>query len=336
MPESVQKRLLSAAKGVMTTEAQAILTAAARLEPNLVEAVDLILARIGADAKSSGRLGKLVVTGIGKSGHVARKITSTLQSTGTPAAFLHPAEASHGDLGLCQPGDPVLMFSKSGATAELTALVAPLREFSSPFIGILGNPASPLAAEMDVVLDASVQREADPDGYLPTASSAVALAVGHALAVALMQARGFSPEDFSKLHAGGHLGRTLRVSVEEAMHQGEEIAWAAPGDSLKQVVIAMSRCPLGAACVVDPDGVLVGLITDGDVRRALESHDDIRGLTAADVMTRSPLTIAPAALLHDALLLMEDRPSQVSVLPVADAAGKCLGLLRIHDIYQAG
>lgn len=329
--------LVASARKLMETEAEAILSASHRLEESLPRAVETILERIGT-TNVSGRQprggGKLVVTGIGKSGHVARKIVATLQSTGTPAAFLHPAEAAHGDLGLCQPGDPVLMFSKSGTTAELAALVAPLREFDSPFVGILGNPASPLAAEMNVVLDASVQREADPEGYLPTASSAVALAVGHALVVTLMQARGFTAADFSRLHNGGQLGRSLKVRVREAMHQGEEVAWVSPEDSLKHVVIQMSRRPLGAACVVDRSGKLAGLVTDGDVRRALEAHDDIRTLQVADVMTRSPLTIGPEALLNDALLLMENRPSQISVLPVADAAGRCLGLLRLHDVYQ--
>jgi arabinose-5-phosphate isomerase len=315
---------LGVARKVMETEAQAILSAAARLDTNLSDAVELIL----------GHPGKLIVTGLGKSGHVARKIAATLQSTGTPAVFLHPSEAIHGDLGVCQPGDPVLMISKSGATAELIQLVPPLRELRAAFVGILGNLSGPLAHEMDVVLDASVQREADPEGFMPTASSAVALAVGHALAVALMQARGFTAEHFSRLHGGGQLGRSLSVRVGEMMHRGDDVAWVKSEDSLKQVVIAMSARPLGAACVLTAGGALAGIVTDGDVRRALQSHDDIRTLSAADVMTQSPSTIGPDALLHDALSLMEDRPSQISVLPVVDAAGRCLGLLRLHDVFQ--
>ncbi len=226
------------------------------------------------------------------------------------------------------------MISKSGSTPELIQLARALREFGGVFVGILGNGSSPLAHEMDIVLDASVQREADPEGFVPSASAAVALAIGHALAIALMQARGFTAGDFARLHAGGQLGRNLKVRVEEAMHSRDEVAWVRPEDSLKEVVIAMSRRPLGAACVLAPDGRLAGLITDGDVRRALQAHDDIRMLTAASVMTRSPLTVAPAALLNEALLVMEDRPSQVSVLPVVDASGLCLGLLRLHDIYR--
>ena len=288
-------------------------------------AVDLIL----------DRRGKVVVTGMGKSGHVARKIAATLQSTGTPSVFLHPTEAGHGDLGVCQPGDPVLMISKSGCTAELLDLIAPLREFDARFIGILGNVKSPLAAEMDIVLDASVEREADPESFMPTASTMVALALGHALAVALMQARGFTAEHFRRYHPAGQLGQNLRIRVQQAMHSGGEVAWVKPGDSLRHVVIEMSERPLGAACVVSDDRRLLGLVTDGDVRRALKNHDDIRPLRATDVMTASPTTVAPDALLHEALSLMENRPSQIYVLPVVDARTQvCLGLLRLHDIYR--
>jgi arabinose-5-phosphate isomerase len=309
----------------METEAYAILAASGRLDGVLPAAVELILAHPG----------KVIVTGLGKSGHVARKIAATFQSTGTPSVFLHAAEAAHGDLGVCQAGDPVVMVSKSGTTTEMLDLVEPLRELKSPRIGILGNLASPLAAAMDVVLDASVQREADPQGFTPTASTAVALALGHALAVALMEARGFSAGQFSRFHAGGQLGRTLRLRVQDVMHSGGEVAWVSPSDSLKRVVMEMSHHPLGAACVVSSDHVLLGLITDGDLRRALETHDDIRTLQVAEVMTKSPVTIVPEALVHDALRLMEDRPSQISVLPVTElSGGRCLGLVRLHDLYQ--
>ena len=194
-----------------------------------------------------------------------------------------------------------------------------------------------MGAAMDIVLDASVQREADPDSFTPTASSAVALALGHALAIALMEARGFSKEDFLHLHAGGQLGRNLRLHVSEVMHSGEEVAWVAPDAPLKQVVIELSRHPLGAACVLDPDRRLLGLITDGDVRRAFEQHDDIRTLRASEVMTKSPITISPGALIHEALSLMEDRPRQISVLPVVNlVTGQAEGLIRLHDIYHTG
>ncbi len=308
----------------MRAEAEAILAATNRIEETLPAFVELIL----------GRPGKVIVTGIGKSGHLARHLASTLQSTGTPAVFLHPTEATHGDLGLCQSGDSVLMISKSGSTSELLQLVPALRQFDVALTGILGNVDSPLARAMTAVLDASVTREADPEGFLPSASSAVTMAIGHALAVALMRARGFTGKDFAHLHAGGQLGRSLRMRIVDAMHSGDAVAWVSPGDSLKHVVIALSRYPLGAACVLGPDRKLVGLITDGDVRRAFEAHDDIRELRAVDVMTKSPLCVGPNALLNEALLMMEDRPSQLSVLPVKDGEGHCLGLLRIHDIYR--
>src|SRR5580658_8217485 len=272
---------VEAAREAMEVEAEAIRAAGQRLDHNLERAVDLILAHPG----------KVVVTGLGKSGHVARKIVATLCSTGTPAVFLHPAEALHGDLGIYSPGDPTLMVSKSGSTAELMHLIPFLRGLPSQRIGILGNPKSPLAAAMDVVLDASVERETDPDNLAPTASATVALVLGHALTVALMRARNFSVDDFGRYHPGGHLGRGLRLIVSDVLHGREEVAWAWPEDSLKKVVIAMSRYPLGAACVADSAGKLIGLITDGDLRRALKAHDDIRGLAARDVMTANPVTV---------------------------------------------
>jgi arabinose-5-phosphate isomerase len=314
---------LAAARAAMEIEAASIARAAGRLGGELIRAVDLILAHPG----------KVVVTGIGKSGHIARKTVATFCSTGTAAVFLHPAEAVHGDLGIYTPGDPTVMISKNGTSAELLALVPLLREFHSPLIGILGNGASPLAAQLDVLLDASVEREADPNNLAPTASAVTALAMGDALAIALMRARNFTPEEFGRFHPGGQLGRNLRLTVRQAMHSGEEVASVAPDASFKDVIIAMTRRPLGAACVVEPGGALAGVITDGDLRRALTSHDDIRGLSAADAMTRTPVTIGPEATLAEALERMERRPSQISVLPVTDAAGLALGLLRIHDIF---
>jgi arabinose-5-phosphate isomerase len=215
--------------------------------------------------------------------------------------------------------------------------VQPLRSFGAPLIGIVGNPNSALAGEVDIVLDACVPREADPGNFTPTASSAVALALGHALAVALMEARSFTHENFLHLHAGGQLGRNLSVTVREVMHERGEVAWVEPACPLRQVVIAMSRYPLGAACVIGADEGLEGLVTDGDLRRALEQHEDIRPLRAADVMTHAPVTVTADALVHDALSLMEDRPRQISVLPVVErGTRRCLGLIRLHDIYHSG
>jgi arabinose-5-phosphate isomerase len=274
-----------------------------------------------------------VVTGIGKSGHIARKMVATLCSTGTAAVFLHPAEAVHGDLGVYTPGDPTVLISKNGASAELQALVPLLRQFRSPLIGILGNTASPLAQQVDVLLDGSVEREADPNNLAPTASAITALALGHALAIALMAARNFTPEEFGRFHPGGQLGRNLKLTVAEAMHGPDEAAFVAPEAAVKDVIIAMTRRPLGGACVVEAGGRLAGFITDGDLRRALTNHDDIRSLSARDIMTVSPVTIEPDASLGQALELMERRRSQISVLPVVDANGRAAGILRIHDIY---
>ncbi len=321
--ESAKQEWLAAARAAMEIESASIARAAQRLDASLVRAVELIAAHTG----------KVIVTGIGKSGHVARKIAATLCSTGTPAVFLHPAEAVHGDLGIYTPGDPTILLSKNGASDELLGLCPILRHFRSPLIGILGSAASPLAAEMDIVLDASVEREADAHNLAPTASAVTALAVGHALAVALMRARDFTPEQFGRFHPGGQLGRNLRLSVRTAMHAGDEVARVGPEAPLRDVIIAMTRCPLGAACVVAADGSLAGLITDGDIRRALTNHDDIRQLSAAEAMTRRPVTIGPEATLGEALERMERRASQISALPVVDENGKSLGLLRLHDVF---
>jgi arabinose-5-phosphate isomerase len=313
-------------RAAMEAEAEAITVAASRLDAQFARAVDVIAAHTG----------KIVVTGIGKSGRVGQKIVATFASTGTPAVFLHPAEAAHGDLGIYAPEDPTILISKSGATAELMRLVSVLHDFRSPLIGILGNPCSPLASQVDVLLDASVRAEADPHNLAPTASSAVAMAIGDALAVAVMQARGFTPEEFAVYHPAGQLGRSLGLAVREVMHSGDAAAWARPEDPVRAVVIAMTRRPLGAACIVDHEGRLAGLVTDGDLRRALQAHDDIRPLRAADIMTATPTTVGPDARLHEALRLMEDRPSQISVLPVVEPeTQRCLGLIRLHDIYHS-
>lgn len=231
------------AREVMEIEAEAIALAARRVDEEFTRAVQLIVKHKG----------KLVVTGVGKSGLVGRKIVSTLRSTGTPAVFLHPVEAAHGDLGIYAPEDPTIFISKSGSTAELSRLIPILREFRSPLIGILGNPSSALAAEMDIVLDASVRVEADPNDLAPTASSAVAMAIGDGLAIAVMRVRNFGPEEFAVFHPGGQLGRNLKFSVSDAMHTGDDVAWAKTSDSAKSVIIAMSKRPLGAACVLSSD-----------------------------------------------------------------------------------
>jgi arabinose-5-phosphate isomerase len=313
------------ARTVLEDEARALAAMAARLDHRLNEAVDLILQHKG----------KVVVSGIGKSGHIAQKIAATLASTGTPAVFLHAAEAVHGDLGIYTPGDPSILISKSGSTAELLRLIPVLRQFSSPLIAITGNLNAPMAKQADVVLDARVEREADPLNLAPTCSTTAALALGDALAVALMQARRFTDKDFARYHPAGQLGRNLWLKVADVMHRDETVAWVKPETALREVIIAMSEHPLGAACVVDEAQLLLGIITEGDLRRVLLTHEDIRGLQAAECMTRQPVTISPQASLKEATRLMEDRPSQISVLPVVDPQNqRCLGVIRIHDIYQ--
>jgi arabinose-5-phosphate isomerase len=266
---------------------------------------------------------------------VAQKIAGTLASTGTPSIYVHPTDALHGDLGIYAEGDPTILVSKSGTTAELTRLIPLVRQLHSPLIGILGHTVSPLARQLDVVLDASVRREADGENLAPTSSTAVAVAIGDALAIAVMKARGFTVEDFQRRHPAGHLGATLALRVKDVMHTAEEVAWVSGSDAIRTVLVQMTRSSLGAACVVSPGRQLEGLITDGDLRRALEAYDDIRSLPAQRIMTRGPVTISAEASLREALRTMEDRPAQISVLPVVDGSGCCVGLLRLHDIYLA-
>jgi len=320
-----RKEALEAARRCLECEQEALATQTARLSEDLLQAVDMIL----------GHAGKVIITGLGKSGHIGQKIAATLSSVGTPALFLHAGEALHGDLGVYTPGDPTILISKSGSTAELVRLVPVLRELQSPLIGLLGRVDSPLGRECDLTLDASVTAEADPLGIAPTASAIAALAWGDALAAALMSARNFQQSDFARFHPSGQLGRNLLLRVGDVFHGVEEAALVAPEDSLREVVIAMTEKPLGAACVVDEQGQLVGIVTDGDVRRILRQHEEIKGLRAGEVMTPHPIRISPTDRLADAVALMENRKSQISVLPVVASDGKtCIGLLRLHDIYR--
>lgn len=315
---------LASARDILVSQANALRVAAGRLDERFTKAVDLIL-------RSPG---KVIVTGIGKSGHVAHRLAATMCSTGTCAVYLHASDATHGDLGVYGPGDATILFSKSGSTQELVRLIPILRNLRSPLIAILGNLASPLASAADIVLDARVQQEADGHNVVPSSSSTVAMALGDALAIALMHAREFGQQDFARYHPSGQLGFNLQRSVSEVMHHRDATACVASLEPLRQVVIAMSRYPLGASAVVDSGSTLAGLITDGDLRRALERHEDIRALRAQDVMTRQPISILADASLKEAETLMENRPSQISVLPVVDDHGRYLGLLRLHDLYH--
>ena len=318
---------LQSARALLQAEASALAELATRLDGAFTQTVDLIAAHPG----------KVVLCGVGKSGLIGQKIAATLCSTGTPAIFLHAADAVHGDLGILQPGDPVILLSRSGTTAELVRLIPVLRSFKSPIVAIVGNTQSPLATQADVVLDIGARPEADPLGLVPTTSALLTLALGDALAAALMTKRGFGPSDFARFHPAGQLGRNLSLTVGEALQPLERCAVAKPGDSLRDTVIAMTRHPHGAACVLAADGSLAGLITDGDLRRALGRGVDLNSARAADIMTANPIRAHAPMSLAEAARIMEDRPSQISVLPVTDAAThRCLGLIRIHDIYQAG
>lgn len=316
--------LSKVASQILKSEAQELLTAAERIDPAVVEASQVIL-------KHSG---KVVVCGLGKSGLIAQKMVATLCSTGTQAVFLHAAEALHGDLGIYAPGDPTILISKSGSTEELLRLIPFLKEFQSPLIGILGNTNAPLAQQVDVVLDASVSSEADPLGIVPTSSTTLTMAIGDALAAVLMTANGFQHEDFARFHPGGDLGKKLRLTVKDVMQPREKVALVGRAEKLREVVISMTEKPQGAALVMTADNRLEGIITEGDLRRCLATNGDIDTLTAEEVMTSDPVSILENAPLQDAISLMEDRTSQISVLPVVDEGQTCAGLLRIHDVYQ--
>jgi arabinose-5-phosphate isomerase len=278
--------------------------------------------------------GKVVFAGIGKSGYIAQKLASTFNSTGTRAVFLHPAEAMHGDFGIYSEGDPSILLSRSGSTEEVLRLIPILKQFNSPIIALVGNLTSPLARQADFVLDASIVREADPLGFVPTSSTTVALALGDALACALMEARGFQKSDFFKFHPGGQLGKNLRKTVGELTCPLSQVACVSREASLRCVVIEMTEKPLGAAFVLDDGKRLLGLITDGDIRRCLQSCQNIEQIFAKDIMQTHPITVVTSLHLGDAVRLMEDRPRQLSVLPVFDENRNCVGLFRLHDAYR--
>ena len=314
---------LNVAKNVLLFESEQIQRAMERLNENFNSAVAAIL----------NHPGKTVVCGIGKSGAVAEKLTATLCSTGTQAVYLHAAEAVHGDLGVYQSGDPVIMISKSGTTAEMLRIIPFFKESNSKVISISGNLNSAIARNSDFVLDATVDHEADALNLAPTASTTVALALGDALAVALMHARGFTEKDFARFHPGGQLGKNLLLKVEDVMHELFEVALVKENQSFRELIIAMTKLNLGAACVVDEKNNLIGLITDGDVRRSLLDDHDMNNATVNSIMTKNPIFISRHATLKEAVDLMENRNSQLSVLPVVEN-GICVGLIRIHDIYQ--
>jgi arabinose-5-phosphate isomerase len=324
--EKTLPKLDGIASNILKAEAQELINVADRIDKSVVKAAKIILKHDG----------KVVVCGVGKSGLIGQKIVATFCSTGTQAVFLHASDALHGDLGIYRPGDPTILISKSGATDEVVRLIPLLREFKSPLIGIIGNNDSPLADKVDVVLDSTVSSEADPLGVVPTNSTTVTMAIGDALAAVLMTAKKFNQEDFARFHPGGNLGRRLKLQVKDVMTPIDKVAVVPPMQSIKETILLMTKKPQGAAVVSDSSKKLIGLITDGDLRRGFAQNGNINELVVSDVINKNPIYIYSNARLQDAVSLMEDRISQISVLPVLDNENdKCVGLLRLHDIYQS-
>lgn len=318
---------LAAARRVLAQEADGIAQLGAALDASFGRAVSLL----------AGATGRVVVTGMGKSGHVARKIAATLASTGTPALYVHPAEASHGDLGMIVPGDAVLALSNSGETPELADLVAHARRFGLPLVAITGRADSALARAADVTLLLPPAPEACPMGLAPTTSTTMQLALGDALAVALLTRRGFSAADFRIFHPGGKLGAKLS-RVRDLMHGGEEMPLAPPDLRMDAALVAMTAKRFGCLGIVE-NGRLIGIITDGDLRRALEPgraapQSSLLSRTTGEVMTRSPRSIGPDALAAEALRMMNER--SITALFVVDEAGAPVGILHVHDLLRAG
>lgn len=315
--------LLARARTTFDIEAEAVLGLKSRIGPSFVEAVHKIL----------GVRGRVVVMGMGKSGHVGRKIAATLASTGTPAMFVHPAEASHGDLGMIKAVDLVLAISNSGESDELAAILPVVKRQGVPLIAITGGRESMLARHADLVLDSGVEKEACPLNLAPTASTTAQMAMGDALAVALLDARGFGAEDFARSHPGGALGRKLLTLVSDLMRAGDDVPRVAPSATFSDLMREMSAKGLGAAAVVDAEGRPVGIFTDGDLRRLIETGADLRALTAADVMHPAPRTIRADALGVEAAELMEHH--RITSVLVVDAARVLIGALSINDLMRA-
>jgi arabinose-5-phosphate isomerase len=316
--------VLELARRVLTIEARAVEALRDRLDDSFTRAVQLIL-------HSSGRV---VVSGMGKSGHIARKIASTMASTGTPAFFVHPAEASHGDLGMITQHDVLIALSNSGESAELLTIVPLLKRKGAKLIAMTGNAKSTLALEADVHLDASVEQEACPLGLAPTASTTAALALGDALAIALLDARGFGADDFARSHPGGALGRRLLVHVKDIMHKGENLPKVPQDATLSDALLEMTRKGLGMTAIVDAEDRVLGIFTDGDLRRTLDKTADIHGTPIGSVMKANPRTIAPEVLAAEAVQQMEQY--KINGLLVADADKRLVGALNMHDLLKAG
>ena len=318
------KRLIEMGREALRIEARAVAALVDRLGGDFERACRMLLACAG----------RVVVSGMGKSGHIGGKIAATLASTGTPAFFLHPAEASHGDLGMVAKGDVVLAISYSGETAELLTILPLFKRMGAPLIAMTGNPQSTLARESDAHLDISVPAEACPLNLAPTASTTATLAMGDALAVALLKHRGFTEVDFARSHPGGTLGRRLLLHVSDVMRRGDDLPMVRPDTPLSEGLLEMSRKRLGLTAIVDADRKVIGIFTDGDLRRALDRRIDIHKSTMADVMTRGCRSIGPSELAAEAVLMMEKH--SINGLLVLDESGRLAGALNVHDLLRAG
>ncbi len=323
MDNAHRKDLLALAKAVIDTEIGALQALPARLDEQFVSACEAML-----NCK-----GRVIVTGMGKSGHIGNKIAATLASTGTPAFFLHPGEASHGDLGMIVNGDVIIALSNSGTSEEILSILPVIRRLDVRIIAMTGNPQSPLAEAADFHINIAVDKEACPLGLAPTSSTTATLVMGDALAVALLEARGFTAEDFARSHPGGRLGKRLLVHVRDIMHTGEAIPRVTPEFSLQQAILEMTRKKLGITTITDSDGTLLGIFTDGDLRRSFEKGNNLLEQPIADLMTRHYQQAEAPMLAVEALNLMEKHA--ITVLPVVQA-GQVIGIIHMHDLLRAG
>jgi len=315
---------LASARRTLELEIEALQEILAQLDQSFIAACELIL-----NCK-----GRIIVTGMGKSGHIGHKIAATLASTGTPSFFMHPGEASHGDLGMVTRSDLVLALSNSGETNELTSLLPLLKRLGIPIIGLTGAPNSTLAQEANIHLNASISREACPLNLAPTSSTTAALVLGDALAIALLEARGFGPDDFALSHPGGSLGRKLLLRVSDIMHSGDALPKVLDTANLREALLEMTQKGLGFTCIVDSQQNLLGVYTDGDLRRTLDKNLDLRDIKVADVMTQGSKHIQADLLAAEAVLLMEE--NKISALPVTDKDLRVIGALNMHDLLKAG
>ena len=316
--------LLRLGADVIRTEIDALRGLLPRIDDGFVRACELILERPG----------RVIVTGMGKSGHVANKVASTMASAGTPAFFVHPGEASHGDLGMITRQDTVVAFSNSGETVEILTIVPHIKRIGVPLIALTGNPSSRLARDADVNIDVSVTKEACPLGLAPTASTTAALAMGDAIAIALLEARDFGAEDFARSHPGGRLGRRLLLRVKDLMHTGNRMPVVAPETLTSDALLEMTAKSLGMTSVVDSDGRLLGVFTDGDLRRALDAGTDLRETPIRRVMTPTGVTVSPETLAAECLNILENR--KITSLVVVDGEHRQIGILHLHDLLRAG